>query len=127
MCGRVQIPNNEADILSSAILDTGIQGYENKNTETTLQPIENKIREIAYQDLDENVKKSITDWRTSEVEGYNSLNDNTIWSPNGLVNIKDIDTYRVLFENISDYVELGPITVYVDKTTYTVLGYGLRK
>jgi len=98
-----------------------------KNTEATLQQIENKIREIAYQDLDENIKKTITDWRTSEVEAYESLNNNTIWSPNGLLNVKDIDTYWVLFENISDYVELGPITVYVDKNTYSVLVYCLRQ
>ena len=126
-CGRVQILINETDVLGSEILDTGIQGTETKNTETTLQPIENKIREIAYQDFDKNVKKIITDLRTSEVEAYESLNNNTILSQNGLLNIKDIDTYRVLFENISDYVELGPITVYVDENTYTVLGYGLRK
>jgi len=136
-CTEIQIFNNEAENQS-----TSAQNIENKSTgggntdsncteiegtESTLQQTQKRIRNIAYQSIDESAKAEIKNWENSEVEEYKALIDHTIRGQSGFINIKGIDTYRILFDDSNDFIELGPIAIYVDKNTDTVLGYDLRQ
>jgi hypothetical protein len=42
-----------------------------------------------------------------------------------MINIKDKDTYKVIFRTNNQSL-LGPITIYVDKNSYKILGIDLR-
>lgn len=50
--------------------------------------------------------------------------DHTVASLTGVVNLKGKDTYIITFT--TDNASLGPITIYVDKNSYKVLGADLR-
>ena len=70
-----------------------------------------QIREIAWNSLSEQEKSTvIIEWKKS------SVTETTY---------QDKSSYAVCF-NTSDDALLGPIIVYVDKTTLVVLGQGLR-
>ena len=98
---------------------------ENQTIETTANKSENDIREIAYQSLSEDNKKTVISWKDGKVEQYKSTNDHSIGSPNGSVNIKGKDTYKVMFRTNNEGI-LGPIIIYIDKNSYSVLGGDLR-
>jgi hypothetical protein len=73
--------------------------------------LNNQIREIAWNSLSEHEKSTvIIDWQESPVTAttYNEKS-----------------AYAVSF-NTSDDALLGPITVYIERTSLTVLGQGLR-
>ena len=135
-CTEIQIFNNEAKNQSTSAHNienksigggsTDNKGTEIEGTESTLQQIQTTIRNIAYKNIDKTAKAEIKDWENSEVEEYKTLIDHTIRGQSGFINIKGVDTYRILFDDSNDFIELGPIVVYVDKNTDTVLGYDLR-
>lgn len=69
------------------------------------------IREVAWNSLNSQQKKSvISDWKKAPVSE---------------TTYEEKAAYSVTF-NTKDDDLLGPITVYVDATTFVVLGYGLR-
>ena len=98
---------------------------ESITNETSVNKSDTEIRELAYQSLNENDKKTVVDWESAKVEEYNSSTDHSVGSPNGLANIKDKYTYKVIFRTNNEGL-LGPITVYIDKDTYEILGIDLR-
>jgi len=131
-CTEVQMFNNEianpsteVQIIEDKLIEN--KSTENETDETSLQQTQTRIRYIAYQDLNESMKTEIKDWENGEVREYKFSTDHFIRSQREYINIKDIDTYRILFEPKNDFIELGPITIYVNKNTETVLGYDLRK
>lgn len=98
---------------------------ENKTIENIKVKSDNDIKEIAYKSLSDNERNTITNWMDGKVEAYKDTNDHSVGSPIGAINIKDKDTYKVTFGTNNEGT-LGPITVYLDRNTYKVLGGDLR-
>jgi len=88
-------------------ITTFISGCKkDNNTDSNTQ-----IREIAWSSLSEQDKSTvIIDWQKA------SVTETTY---------QEKSTYAVIF-NTSDDALLGPIIVYIDKTSLIVLGRGLR-
>lgn len=108
---------------------TGCTKQEKNNPassqETQDHKIKSDIREIAYKYLGESDKETLIDFENAEVEEYIYTTDHFVAGLNGKINIKDKDTYRVVFNTINDAI-LGPITIYIDKSSYYVLGIDFR-
>lgn len=112
-----------------SIYFTGCIQQEADNTEGIFtsqeNDVKNDIREIAYQYLGEADKATLIDYENAEVEEYRCAGDHYVASLNGHINLKDKDTYKVTFNTSNDAL-LGPIIIYLDKTSYSVLGIDLR-
>jgi hypothetical protein len=98
---------------------------ENQTVGTTEGRSENEIREIAYKSLSDFDKNTVINWKNAMVEGYNATTNHSIGSVNGLINIKDKAVYKVTFRTNNEGL-LGPITLYLDKNTYVMVGEDLR-
>lgn len=98
---------------------------ENKTIEAAAIKSENDIREIAYKALSEDEKKTVISYKDGKVEQYKSKEEHSIFGPNGLTDIKDKDTYKITFRTNNEGI-LGPINIYIDKNSYSVLGVDLR-
>ena len=97
---------------------------ENKATKISIKKSKSGVREIAYQSLDEDDKKSVINRSTAPVQEGKSSAYHRIASHEGVINIRNTDTYIVTFN--TNNASLGDITIYVDKNSYKVLGYELR-
>ena len=70
-----------------------------------------QIREIAWNSLSTSERSTVTvDWEKATVRE---------------TTFQDKEVYSVIF-NTKDDPLLGPIIVYIDKTTHEVVGYGYR-
>lgn len=98
---------------------------ENNIIEATAIKSENDIREIAYQALSEDEKRTVISYKAGKVEQYKSKDEHSIVGPNGLIDIKDNETYKITFSTNNEGT-LGPINIYIDKNSYSVLGADLR-
>ncbi|ERI92340.1 hypothetical protein HMPREF1982_02322 [Clostridiales bacterium oral taxon 876 str. F0540] len=98
---------------------------EYKKDDSKNQKAEADIRQIAYQSLSEESKKTIINWKTAKVEEYKAADEHEVASKKGKADIKDKDTYRVTFNTTDDAI-LGTINVYLDKNSHEVLGVDFR-
>ncbi|MEZ4357848.1 MAG: hypothetical protein R2876_04370 [Eubacteriales bacterium] len=106
---------------------TGCENQEagSNAAQTSIVKSESEIKEIAYDYLSDAEKDTVLNYESAEVKGYKCSEDHVIGGLNGQVNINDKDTYMVTF-NTTDDALLGPITVYIDKNSYGVLGIDYR-
>ena len=87
---------------------------------------ESEIREIAYQYMSDHMKMTVTDWKDAKVEEDKTLSGGYLVSSHtDVMNLKDTDTYRVTFRT-NDGSASGPIVVFVDQFSFSVVGVGLR-
>jgi hypothetical protein len=105
---------------------TGNSTKKNQKIETTVKKTESDIREIAYQSLDQGSKNTILYWKGAKVEEYIDITDHSVAGPNRGVNIKGIDAYKITFSTTNEGI-LGPLTIYVDKNTFNVIGTDFRE
>ncbi|MBL4936964.1 hypothetical protein JK636_14515 [Clostridium sp. YIM B02515] len=98
---------------------------EYKKDDAKNQKTEADIRQIAYQSLSEESKKTIINWKTAKVEEYKAADEHEVASKKGKADIKDKDTYKVTFSTTDDAI-LGTINVYLDKNSYEVIGVDFR-
>jgi hypothetical protein len=82
------------------------------------------IRAFAYQLLDENDKAVIIDWKNAELEETKFTSDYSVYdiSKKEFVSIKGKDVYIITFETRNPD---NPITMYIDKNSYKLLGFAL--
>ncbi len=85
---------------------------------------ESEIRTMVYQSLSKNEKESIFDWENAKVEEYTADWDHRISTAKESLDLKGIETYRVTF-HIDGEAAFGPLTVYIDKNSYKLLGHDL--
>lgn len=98
---------------------------ENHKIENSKSKSDNEIKQIAFESLSDNEKNTIINWMDGKVEVYKSTTDHSVGSSIEPINIKDKDTYKVTFGTNNEET-LGPITMYLDRNTYEVLGVDLR-
>ena len=126
-CGKTatnpKTNKNQANESIEKEISSGVD--KSKTNESSVNESKTEIRELAYQSINENDRKTIVDCENAKVEEYNTSTDHSVGSPNGLVNIKDKNTIKVTFRTNNEGL-LGPITVYIDKDTYEILGIDLR-
>jgi len=74
------------------------------------------------------IQKTVIDWKKATTEDFKAPEQFTIASQNGkLIDIGGKQTVAVTFQVDNSKIMLGPITVYIDKGTKKVLGFGLRR
>jgi len=100
-------------------------GNKGKKIEAVAEKRSSEIREIAYEGLSEGSKNTVVDRESAKVEEYKATTDHSVASENGAVNLRNRDTYRVIFRTNNEAI-LGPIQVYIDKKTCKFLGVDLR-
>lgn len=98
---------------------------ESHKIENSKSKSDNDIKQIAFESLSDNEKNTIINWMDGIVEVYKSTTDHIVGSSIEPINIKDKDTYKVTFWTNNEET-LGPITMYLDRNTYEVLGVDLR-
>ncbi|MHC1684137.1 MAG: hypothetical protein AB6733_14475 [Clostridiaceae bacterium] len=98
---------------------------ESQTIQSTKGKYENEIKEIAYNSLSEENKKTIVNWKEGSVELYKDTNDHPVGSQTGMINIKSKDTYKLTFKTNNEAL-LGPLTLYLDKSSYELIGCDLR-
>lgn len=92
---------------------------------STTEKSDEDITNIAYQYLDENTKKTILDWENAKVDKESKSEGYLVAGPNGVVNTKGKNIYTITFRTNNE-ATLGPISVAMDKDTYSIIGVGLR-
>ena len=84
------------------------------------------IKENAYNYLDYRAKASVSDWSKASIEKIKFNEDYFISNKESIsINIKDKETYIVIFATNDDI--LGPIKVYVNEEDLTILGLNYRE
>lgn len=82
------------------------------------------IRKVAYNWIDIKNRLLIDGWDNSTVERIIFNESHLVQNKNESVDIKGIETYKVTFPTNDEI--LGPISVYLDQDTFTVLGHDFR-
>ncbi|RAP76098.1 hypothetical protein DL346_11795 [Paenibacillus montanisoli] len=84
------------------------------------------IREVAWNNLSENQKKTVVgNWKSAKVEEATLSEITAIAPDNDELPEKEDHLYKVTFNTKGDAM-LGPIVAYVDGDTKEVLGYRAR-
>lgn len=105
---------------------TGCSGSQSGSRANQSTKSVEDIRKMAYQSLSEVEKKTVTNWETAEVKEYKADEEHYVISDDKVeTNLKGKDTYMVTF-HISNEGLLGPITIYMDKNSYAILGSDFR-
>lgn len=118
-------------VLIGLLLLAGITGCtKDKNSNTNPvnqnQKDETKIRNIAFQWLNNNGTIKLKEWKAAKVIETKYTDDHKVYKGDETINIKGIDTYKVIFEMSEEEVWGGTtITVYVDKESENILGTDL--
>lgn len=100
-------------------------GCSKSSEEDSEKQLHSHIRKLAYDSLDENSKDTIIKWKTADVEEYNDLEEHKIAGNKQTMDIKGVNTFRVIFKTTQDAF-LGPIVVYLDQQNYNILGQEVR-
>jgi hypothetical protein len=83
------------------------------------------IINIAYQYLGVSERSTIIDWKNAEVERDVNSEGGLVGGPNGIVDLRGKNIYRVTFRTNNE-ASAGPICVAMDMNTYKIIGVGLR-
>jgi hypothetical protein len=89
------------------------------NTPTLAVKNDSDIRQIAYGYISVEEQGTISDWEHAPVELYHADTRHAVTMQGSIIDITGKDTIKVTFYTVDAL--LGPITVYIDKTTYEVL------
>lgn len=130
-------------VLTGLLIFTGITGCtqdKNSNTDPVNQnqtdasrsPIDSnqdqidktKIRNIAFQWLKDREPK-VKEWEAAQVIETKYTDDHKVYKADEIINIKGMDTHKVVFEMEDDFWGSTTISVYVDKESENVLGTDL--
>ena len=88
--------------------------------------INENVLNKAYEILDEDMKKSITDLSKTKIEEFKTSETKIIVGYNSMTeDLKDRETYKVTFVSSEDDIK-GPIIVYLDKNKIDPIGREMR-
>ena len=86
---------------------------------------EKYIRQVAYNYLGEDSRKTVINGDTATVEEYKIDTEHQIAGKDKPVDLKGMEVYKVTF-NTSDEQLLGPIVIYIEKASLKTLGLDYR-
>jgi len=89
-------------------------------------PEKDNIRETAYNWIDDSIKSTIIDWKTSKVEKITFDKEHLIINETETLDIINNEAFKVTFTTKDDDL-LGPVIVYLDSDTSEVLGMDFRE
>ena len=93
---------------------------------TTSDKTDKEIREIAYNWLDDESKSEITNSSTASIGKVIFTSEHLVATKTKSLDIRNIESYRVIFNTAKDDL-LGPIVVYLEEDTFSVLGIDYRE
>ncbi len=105
--------------------------YPVRSTATKVRIVSNSVPYTvtqAYLAMSPTMQRTVIDWNKATTEDFLVPEHFTVAAQDGkLIDIGGRQTIAVTFQVDNSKIMLGPITVYIDKGTNNVLGFGLRR